>query len=76
MIRNYGNSILNLTKVVKLDLRKKSLVFTLQTNEDIGGNFMFFAGGSNKETLTFETEEEASTEFNNINNIMSQYYKK
>lgn len=56
MIRRYGNTIFNLTKVVRVNLYNKKLTFTLQTRDGISGNFMFFIGGRNTEELRFETE--------------------
>ena len=75
MIRRYGNTIFNLTKVVRIDLYNKKLTFTLQTREGISGNFMFFVGGTNREELRFETQDEATKEFNEITDIMTNYYK-
>lgn len=76
MIKRYGNSIINLSKVVRVDLYKKKIEFTIQSRDSIVGSFLFFGGGDNRMKLYFETEEEASKEFNDINDDMSRYYKK
>lgn len=55
MIRRYGNTIFNLTKLVRVDLYNKKLTFTVQTRQGISGNFMFFVGGGNREELSFES---------------------
>ena len=52
MIRQYGN-IFN-----QLDLKKNTLTFTLQTRDSLQGSFLLFAGGNNKEYVTFDTEDD------------------
>lgn len=76
MIKRYGNSIINLSKVVRVDLYKKNITFTIQSRDSITGSILFFGGGDNTMKLTFQTEEVASKEFNDINDDMSRYYKK
>jgi len=76
MIKRYGNSIINLSKVVRVDLYKKNITFTIQSRGSIAGSFFFFGGGENTMKLYFETEDIASKEFNDINDDMSRYYKK
>jgi hypothetical protein len=76
MIRRYETILINLTKVPLVRLDNKSLIFNMQTNKGIMGNFLFFLGQDNEQRVIFSSHEEAKKEFNDISQSLVHYYKK
>lgn len=77
-LRSGGFKLINLLHVSSFSLKKN--IITLQyTNlkNGIGGNFLLFGGGGNKEeNLTFESEKDASDELKKIEYTLNTYYSK
>jgi len=83
MIRVYntlrgGKSFINLNYVSSIRLYGNKLeIYKASERESVGGNFLFFLGGNtNVETITCESVEDAEKEFENIREIMEDFYNK
>ncbi len=64
IFRDYGNLLINLSKVNKIRRNKNKLFFSLNDRDSIGGNALFFIGGANEETVVeFGNDEEAINEY-------------
>ena len=68
--------MINLTKVSSVELKGKSVIFNMSHEKNgIFGNLIIMSGGDTKqERLFYNTEEEAQTEFNNIEKQLTEYY--
>lgn len=74
LIRQYGNRLINLTKVVSVVQENNSIKFILPlTNYFAGSWFYFWDYSENK--IKFNDEKEALNEMNSINNALNNYYK-
>jgi len=71
-------TIINLTKVSRVELSNNTLKFFLShEKENIGGSFLFFSGGNTSiERIRFNTDQEAENEFNDVLKQLVDYYKK
>jgi len=75
LCRIYQNKILNLTKMVSIELRKSTIHF--HTNQHSWSFIGIIGGGSSHiETISFPSEDEALHEYRTIHRVLNQYYDK
>lgn len=69
--------LINLKHVSSIDLKKNTVRLNMATeNDGFFGNFIFMIGNSTSyRNIHCETKKEAEQEFNEIKNILEQYYK-
>jgi hypothetical protein len=72
-----GLRMINLTYVSTMHLNKNKIqLFKSSEKSEIGGNFLFFFGGkTNIEEITYNTENDAKTDFNEMTKSLEDYYK-
>ena len=69
--------LINLNKVISIELKNKLIKFTIDGNNSIAGNwFVFGGGGSLIKRVYHNTHEEAKKEFEDIQTHLNQIYKK
>jgi len=69
--------LINLNKVISIELKNKLIKFTLDEKDSIFGNFIIFnGGGSVVKRIYHNTNEEAKQEFEDIQTHLNQIYKK
>jgi hypothetical protein len=75
VIRQYGNLIINLTKVLSFRRVENKIYFTMPVSNYFNGSFAWMSD-SQKEEIIAISEQSAQEEMNNIQNILNEYYKK
>lgn len=74
LIRQYGNKIINLTKVISFVQKNNTITYVLpSTNYMAGSGFYMMDCADNK--IKFNDEKEALNEMNSINDALNNYYK-
>ena len=74
-IRQYGKTIINLTKAFNVEHYGNKIWFRFPLSSNFGGSGFFF-GDLFKNTVKFNTELEAKKEFETIKSILEKYYSK
>lgn len=80
VIRNIGSAVINLTKVIKIRkgkgiiIRSPYIEFTTALTSNYTHNL--FRGFDEYNRLYFNSQEECDKEYNEIVNILEDYYKK
>ncbi len=75
IIRQYGNLIINLTKVISFRRVENKIYFTMPVSNYFKGSFVWMSDSQQEEIVAI-SEQSAQEEMNNIQNILNEYYKK
>ena len=69
--------LIMLNKVANIELKNKVIKFTMDEQNSFFGNFIIFSGGGSiKKHIHFDTNEQAKKEFEDIQNHLTEFYKK
>ena len=73
LVRQYGNIIINLTKVISVEQSSKSLKFVLPNSNYFQGNLLNFQDDQNYK-VSFHSEEDAKQEIKSILDDLNNYH--
>ena len=71
-------TLINLTKVSRIELNDNTLKFIISYEKDFtfGSVLLFAGGGPTVQRVTFDTQQEAKKEFDDVRKQLEDYYKK